>query len=207
MAGLQRPALKVYKVAKDIITCKTPEGRLRWSDLFEATVNEDSDDSTPYFRATVIFDSAAQASPDYSAMKTAAAQAAKQEWGEKLPHKFRSPFRPGSDKDVEKYPEFAGDVTFINVKSKKKPGLVAGYVDPQTGKLKVIEDDTEVFNGCYVRLSLTCYAYEVKGNAGVSFGLRNVQKVRDGDMFSAGVRAVDDFDVVDGASNPDQLFS
>ena len=199
--------MKDYKVSKDIITCKSPEGRLRWSDLFSATVNEDSDDSTPYFRSTVIFDTAAQATPAYAEMQKAAQQAARAEWGDKIPSNLRSPFRPGTDKDLDKYPEFGNGATFINVKTKKKPGLVHGFVDPATGKLKVIEDDTEIYNGCFVRLSLTCYGYEVKGNRGVSFGLRNVQKVRDGEAFASGVRAEDDFDAVDGASNPDALFS
>lgn len=194
-------------MSDDIILCKSPPGLLRWNDLFKATVNEDSDDTNPYFRATVIFDKAAQATPEYQGMKEAAARAMKEEWGDKPPANLRSPFRPGTDKDLEKFPEFGDGVTFINVKTKKKPGIVAAYIDPATGKPKIIADDTEIYNGCKVRLSMTVYAYKVKGNAGVSFGLRNVQKLEDGTPFSSGgIKAEDDFDAVDGATNPNDIF-
>lgn len=189
------------------ITTKTPPCILRWHDLFKPSVGEDSDDKTPYYRATVMFDAEAQASPEYALMEKAARRCAEEEWPGKVPTNLRSPLRPGTDKDLEKYPEFGNGVTFINVKTKKKPGLVQAYVDPATGKPKVIEDDTEIYAGCKVRLSLTVYAYDFMGKKGVSFGLRNVQKMDDGEPFGAvRVKAEDDFDAVEGVQNPHDIF-
>ena len=45
---------------------------------------------------------------------------------------------------------------------------------------------------------MSAYCYNTNGNRGVTFGLENVQKVRDGEMLGGGAsRAEDDFDVLE----------
>lgn len=105
---------------------------------------------------------------DLSALKKSAAKAAKSKW-EKKPPNFRSPFRDGSEKDQEGYEE---GWTFISCTSKKQPGIV-------DGKLRNIEyEDRELlYPGCWVKATIVPFAYDVSGNKGVSFGLRNMQLV------------------------------
>lgn len=78
----------------------------------------------------------------------------------------------------------------INASSKQKPGIV-------DSSCKEIIDSTEVYSGCYGRVSINFYAYNTKGNKGIACGLNNVQKLEDGDYLGGRSRAEDDFDAVE----------
>jgi hypothetical protein len=82
------------------------------------------------------------------------------------------------------------------VSTKQKPGVVDEKVQP-------IVEEGEIYGGCYVRASLSVYAYDQSGNKGVSFGLRNIQKVGDGEAFGGRTRAEDDFTPVDASASAD----
>lgn len=58
---------------------------------------------------------------------------------------------------------------FLNVNSKNKPGIVDHNV-------KDI-DFVEVKNGCYARVSLNLYNYNVNGNKGIAAALNNIQLI------------------------------
>ena len=58
-------------------------------------------------------------------------------------------------------------------------------------------DATEVYSGCYGRLTLNFYAYNANGNKGVAAGLGNVQKLEDGEPLGGFTRAEDDFTAED----------
>lgn len=104
----------------------------------------------------------------------------------KLPPGFRTPLRDGdTEADLERNPEFAGHY-WMNVASKQRPGVVDQAVNK-------ITDSTEVYSGCYARVSINAFAYNTAGNKGVSFGLNNVMKVRDGDYLGGRSRPEDDF--------------
>ena len=107
--------------------------------------------------------------------------------GGKPPKNWKDTLRDGDEeKDTEEYPEYEG-CYFLNVSDNRRPGVVDINRDP-------VEPD-EVYSGCYVRASLNAYAFNTQGNQGVSFGLNNIQKVRDGDSLGGGgTRAEDDFD-------------
>ena len=97
---------------------------------------------------------------------------------------FRIPLRGG---DVDKPDDEAyKDSYFLNVNSKTKPGLVDKDVNP-------ILDPTEVYSGCYGRVSITGFPYSVNGSTGISFSLNNVQKLEDGESLGGKPRAEDDF--------------
>lgn len=165
----------------------TPRARLSFPNLFTARVNDQSDDKTPKFSCTLLFDEAARATPEWKAMQAAAAEAAVEKFGDKAKTlKLRSPFRDGSEKTLEGY---EGTV-FINCSSKMKPGVIGPNKAP-------ITDEMDIYPGCFVRVSLSAYGYDAKGNKGVSFGLRNVQKVGDGESLGGRSRAEDDFDAVE----------
>ncbi len=77
-------------------------------------------------------------------------------------------------------------MTFVSAKSKSKPGIVDS--DRET-----IIDQSEFYSGCFARATVSAYAYDYMGNKGVSFNLLNVQKLDDGEPFSARSRPEDDF--------------
>jgi len=185
----------------------TPRARLSFPHLFTAKVNEISDDKTPKFSCTLLFDEAAQNTPEFKAMVAAIKPAALDKFGaEKLKTlKLRHPIRDGSEKEGQAGYE---GCKFISVSSKQRPQLVYAYKDPATGKLKQIEDEMDLYAGCYVKASLTIYAYDKAGNRGVNFGLRNIQKLADGEPLGGRSRADDDFDAVEGAADDtDDMFS
>jgi hypothetical protein len=113
-----------------------------------------------------------------------------QVWGGKFLASFKTPLRDGdTDRDVEKNPEYKG-CYFVNCNSGQKPGVVDAQLNP-------IMDKSEVYSGCFARVSINFYAYSVDGNKGIAAGLNNVQKLADGDSLSGRARAEDDFTAVE----------
>jgi len=47
--------------------------------------------------------------------------------------------------------------------------------------VQTIIDRSEVYSGCYGKVSVTLYAFNVNGNRGIAAGLGNIQKIRDGE--------------------------
>jgi ssDNA-binding protein len=100
---------------------------------------------------------------------------------EKFPHKkFTDTLRDGDDEDEnDGRPEREGH-WFMNVRSSEqyKPGVVDKNREP-------IVDHTSVYGGVYGRVSIAAFAFETKGNKGVSFGLNNVLILGYGEPFGA----------------------
>lgn len=172
----------------------TPMARLSYPNFFiPRSVQEGGQ---KMYSCALLFDKAAQATPEFAALKAAATQAVKDKWGDKIPPKLRSPFRDGAEKESEGY----GDgVIFINISSKQKPSVVGK--NPAEGP---IEDESLIYAGCYVKASVRPYAYSQKGNSGVAFGLGNVQKVKDGAPLGSRTRAEDDFQPIDSEEGDSQ---
>lgn len=117
----------------------------------------------------------------------AAKQAGVATWGGKIPPGLKTPLRDGdTERDA---PEYKGHY-FINANSKQRPGVVDAAVNP-------ILDQSEIYSGCYGRVSINFYAYSQNGNKGVGAGLQNIQKVADGEPLSGRTRAEDDFTSVE----------
>lgn len=115
-----------------------------------------------------------------------AEEAAKEKWGDKLPKGLRSPFRNGDEKEYEGYK----GMIFCSAQSVQRPGLI------NEAKETIIAPE-EFYAGCYAIAAITAYAYDVTGNRGVSLGLQNVMKIRDGEPFSGRSTPQDDFDSID----------
>ena len=131
------------------------------------------------------------------ALKKAAHQAAVEKWGDKIPKTIRSPFRR-NDELENPVPGIGDDwiVMTFSAKEDRRPGLVGP-------KLEDIIDDSLVYSGCWMRAEVRAYAYDQQGNRGVSFGLQNVQKLRDGEpLGSAKIPASKVFEAVEGAESP-----
>lgn len=113
-----------------------------------------------------------------------------QKWGSKFLASFKTPLRDGdTDRDVEKNPEYKG-CYFVNCNSGQKPGVVDAALNP-------VMDKSEVYSGCYGRVSINFYPFNQDGNKGIAAGLNNVQKLADGEPLSGRTRAEDDFTAVD----------
>lgn len=105
--------------------------------------------------------------------------------------KTKTTLKDGDDVAGER-PECADHWT-MNVSTKNKPEILGTQRDAD-GKLKAITDDEEIYSGMYGRVSLNFFAYNSNGNKGISCGLNNVQKTKDGDVLGGGrTNAQDDF--------------
>lgn len=158
----------------------TDKFRVSFPSLFVATAAAEGQEKK--FGLTMIIPKTADIGPIKELLKRAIIK----KWPDQAtrPTKLRNPIRDG-DKDESTRPEYAG-CWFITAKNKTKPGLV-------DQNLQKIIDTSEFYAGCYARATLTAFAYDTKGNKGVSLSLQNVQKLADGEPFSGRARAEDDF--------------
>ena len=106
-------------------------------------------------------------------------------FGGKIPNKaaLKLPLRDG---DVERDDEAYKGAYFVNANSTSAPQIVDRAVQP-------ILDRSEVYSGCYARVSINLYAFNSSGNRGIACGLGNIQKVRDGEPLGGKSSAAADF--------------
>lgn len=96
--------------------------------------------------------------------------------GGKLPKKWANPLRDG---DEEKEDEAYKDSFFISAKSKRRPKVV-------DKDFNEILDPEDFYSGCYGRVTLNFYAFDLAGNKGVAAGLENLLKLSDGESLGGG---------------------
>jgi len=176
----------------------TPEGMLTWAWLFKP--REGKKGRGPKYMTDIVFSPAALQTPEWAAMKQAAAAAAAEKFGDRLQglitaEKFISPFWKNErkiDAATGKLPKgYEPGGMYITIKSQQRPGF---RVTAPGGGLVPLTDENDIYPGCIVRASVDVWAYDDESK-GVSFGLWNILKVRDGDPL------------VEGRGNPDDDFS
>lgn len=156
----------------------TPEFRAGFISIFKATSNKNADGtmSAPKFSVRACF----PPTTDLSLLKKEAAAVATEKWGNQIPKTLRSPFR--KNEELDNPVVGLGDdwiiMTFA-ANEDSRPGIV-------DAKLQDIIDDSQVYSGAWFRAQVRAYAYDKAGNKGVSFGLQNVQKLRDDDPIGKG---------------------
>ncbi|WP_406713305.1 DUF2815 family protein [Trueperella pyogenes] len=107
-------------------------------------------------------------------------------FGGKRPNKaaLKLPLRDG---DIERDDEAYANSMFVNANSTTPPQVVDADLQP-------ILDASEVYSGCYARVSVSFYAFNTNGNKGIACGLGNIQKLRDGEPLGGNrISAEDDF--------------
>lgn len=168
----------------------TGEVRLSYVHVFEP-YSQDGDDDRKYSCVILIPKSDKATLRKINDAIEAATEAGRNtKFDGKVPHNLATTLRDGDeDADLERNPEYEGHM-FMSISSKTKPGIVDRNVDD-------IIDSTEVYSGCYARVSMNAFAYNYKGKKGISFGLNHIQKLRDGDFLGGRSRASDDFDALD----------
>ena len=123
-----------------------------------------------------------------NAIKAAVEQAKKDsisKWGGKIPANLKLPLRDG---DIESQDDEAYANSYLfNANSRQAPQVVDSHVQP-------ILDQSEVYSGCYGKISVTFYGYNSNGNRGIAAGLGNIQKLRDGESLGVRTTASEDFE-------------
>ena len=170
--------------------------RMSYANLFEPRAIAEGQDAK-YSLCILIPKSDTKTLQKIKAAVDAAKEAGKGSWGGKIPGGLKLPLRDG-DTDRPDQEEYAGHY-FLNANSKQKPGIVDKDVNP-------ILDQSEVYSGCYGRVSINFFPFNSSGNKGVGCGLNNVQKLADGEPLGGRSRAEDDFGPVDDDSDDDDFL-
>jgi hypothetical protein len=156
----------------------TPDFRAAFISVFRATSMKNADGTTnkPKYSIRAAFPPTAK----LDALKKEAELVAREKWGDKIPKTLRSPFR--TNEELENPVIGIGDdwtILSFSANEDRRPGIV-------DAKLQDIIDDSDVYSGAWYRAQVRAFAYENAGNKGVSFGLQNVQKLRDDDPLGNG---------------------
>lgn len=162
----------------------TPEFRASFVHLAEPRSIDGQ--AEPKYSLVVVLDQNDPAQAKFvETAREAAMDAAREKWGDKLPKKLRMPFKDGDEEGRE---EWANCIVFsASAKKEYRPGIVDADLQP-------VIDPSELYSGMYCRVSLRPYAWShPTGGNGVSFGLANVQKTKDGEKFSGGIAAESEF--------------
>ena len=108
------------------------------------------------------------------------------DWPTVKERQYAYPIRDGSERDRDGY---GPEVVFFRAKSTRdRPNVVDRKRQP------IYEnDDNGIYAGCYAIASVSVYAYTEKSK-GVAIGLKNVQKIADGDTFGSRTTPEDDFE-------------
>lgn len=128
-----------------------------------------------------------------------ALEAGKVKFGGTIPKNWKDTIKDGDvEGDLERNPEYEGHL-YMTVSSKTRPGIVDQAVQP-------IMDSSEVYSGCYARVSINAFAFNQQGNKGVSFGLNHVMKIADGEYLGGRSRVEADFASFAGGGEADSLI-
>lgn len=121
-----------------------------------------------------------------AAVEEAKQEGIKDKWGGKLPAKCALPLRDG---DEEKPDDSAyANSFFFTAKSKLRPSVIGMQKE-------ALASEDEFYSGCWGAISVNIYAYNhPTGGKGVSVGLGNLLKMKDGEKLGGGrSKAEDDF--------------
>lgn len=169
----------------------TGKVRLSYTHVFQPQAIDGGDEK--YSTAILIPKSDKETLRKIKAAIDAAVEQGKSKWNGKVPPNLKKPLRDGDEErpDDENY---AGHY-FLNASSKNKPGIAKPIGKGADGKTKFqeITDSTEVYSGCYAKVSLNFYAFDAKGNRGVAAGLNNIVKIQDGDPLAGRASVQDEF--------------
>jgi hypothetical protein len=179
----------------------TGKVRLAYAHLTEAYKSPAAPESAPPKFSTVILipktDKKTVAAIQNA--QKAALENGKAKFNGKIPNTWTNTLHDGDeDADLEKNPEYAGHY-YMTVSNNRQPGLVDKSLQP-------ILDASELYSGCYARVSINAFAFNTSGNKGVSFGLNNVQKLADGESFTGATRAEDDFSAIEDDDDDEPLI-
>lgn len=177
-----------FKITQMGTKVVTDEIRFMYPHLFTPHRTDESGKAKYSVRVVFPKTNTALAEAVKAAVKAALDAGKADKFAGKIPANLKLPLRDG-DAEFPEAPEMAG-MWFFNASTERSPQVV----DLKGGA--VADDDDGIYGGCYGRVSVNFYAFNVNGNRGVAAGLNNVQKTHDGERLG-GVRtsAAEDFGI------------
>jgi len=178
----------------------TPQFRASFTEFVFSPKREDG--KVPKFGLTLLFPKWEKEPMKFIAMRNAAETALVDRFGKKLVKKkgaLKRPFLDGDEKLWDGYE----DHWYVRVTSKFPPKIIC-----RDGVTPIL-DETGFYAGCYAHATVNTFCYDIDGNKGVSFGIQNIQFIKDGEPFTGGTSAEEDFDALpeldeeDGAATGD----
>jgi hypothetical protein len=158
------------------IIVKLQNVRLSFPQLFEAKAG-DEPGSKPKFGATFLLHKVKNVA-DINRLQAAVATVKTTSDVLKGKKIAKQPIREGSEKD--QLDGYSDDVMFISARNHNRPGVVNRDLTP------LVAADGKPYAGCYVNATVECYGYtHPKSGPGITWSLRNVQFVKDGEPFGA----------------------
>lgn len=131
---------------------------------------------------------------------------AKTQYGGKLPKGFKIVELKDGDIDYDTE-GFAGQFT-LKASSEYKPEVVKKTKVMGQSSLVPITDEDEFYSGCYGYASVSFFSYDTGMSKGVTCGLNNLLKTRDGERLGGGGGAASDFagvlDTIEDLDNFDE---
>lgn len=174
-------------MSNQVNSTKVVTGKVRFCyvNVFEPTAMNDGD--IPKYNICVLIPKSDTATIDkIKKAIEAAKEAGKAKLADKngrIPANLKLPLRDG-DEERPDDPAFK-DQYFINANSMRQPSIVDRSLNP-------IMSRDEFYSGCYGRISINFYAFNVSSK-GIAAGLNNLQKLEDGEMLAGGSTAEEDF--------------
>jgi hypothetical protein len=183
----------MIQMTQDNQTTKVITGKVRLSYAHVFTPQKDDQGEDKYSTAILIPKTDKETLRKIKSAVDAAKEQGKSKWGGKIPVNLKLPLRDGDEEraDDEAY---VGHY-FLNASSKAKPSVAKPIGKGADGKMKFqdITDSTEVYSGCYAKVSMNFFPFDTKGNRGVAAGLNHVVKVQDGEFLGGRTNLQDDF--------------
>jgi Protein of unknown function (DUF2815) len=188
---------------------ETPKGRLNFPFLIKPRPKDPKDtNSKERYSLTLVFDVEAQETPEWKKLEKAVKDLALAKFGVEIsapdgtkkrvvPKGVKNPIKLASEKfekdgvTVRKGYDSPG-AKFISATSNYAPGVIDG------NQVKITDEKT-AYPGCYCRATVTVFPYDRSDSKGVSLGLRNVQKVAEGERLGGGqIDAAKEFGKIEG---------
>jgi hypothetical protein len=186
-------------MSDDNLKVVTPVARLSFPSLFQPSKPQGAPaEQQPKYGCTLLFEKGEDLTALKKAVKEAIEIGVREKWGGKKPEALRMPFHNQGEKDYDGYEDGA---IFITMNSKQRPGII-------DGRKNRIENEEDIYPGCYVRASVRAFPYGGKGTSfspGISFGLQNIQKVRDGEQLGGRMKPEDEFEAIESEGGGDDL--
>jgi hypothetical protein len=177
-----------FTVHGEAIQVVSPHLILSYPSLIKTRAFEGNE---PKFQASFIFPK----SYDITALKAAIQAAKAAKWGATPPPKLKLGIRDGVEKVVgtdgdgkEVYAKGYGpDVFFIGASANKdRPPQLLNAAAQQIDRNDVETCNKLFYGGAVVRAIIRAFAYDQRGNKGVSFGLNAVQFIKHGEALGGG---------------------
>ena len=198
--------LDLNTLPKELLTCRparegsniiSPIARLSFPTFFEPeSIGNDPTGKKKYSCSLLI-----PPQCDLALLKKAAGEAAVAKWGaDKVPEmvqqkKLKTPFLQAVD---YKYDGYITGWTLLRPSSENRP-TVLDAMQSAGSLIKLLEENVDyVYPGRWCVVTLNAFAYEQKGNKGVSFGLNNVMLLNHDESLSGRAKAEDEFEAPQG---------